>query len=407
MSKITHGILQNVTFSVVGPGKYATEPTTYVNQSDLAGNGTGEIQPGFLVFAPLMDPGSGITIPGAFERYKVTSVTPIDISTLTLELDYDGEGLEEAPPANGVDCVISQPTPNLGYGLAVSEQLYPTLAAGMSVGTFNQDLLRIADKGSTGTLGGGVSALTSWSEYFPVLNNVILGSGSSRWRYRRVGDSIEIRGMVTLGSGGGFTGQVGLSLPPGLVIDFTKMSSDGWTAVGVAQGYDTAGGKDALVGTIFVHSNENTLFIESKKEDGTAGSWGTNFPFTWAVGDYFSVVHLTIPIQGWSVNLNTAQDTQEYVFNTSNTTTDDLINFGTGIQGIEIENFNPGATGSVTKRVEFITALKDSDLLQLELYHPSTALWRSAEQLGMTYASNTDATLLSGISLAKVSDTQV
>lgn len=159
MAKTIQGILHNVSFTPNGPGKYITNQTIYVNQSDMAGNGTLDIQIGYLVFAPLMDPGSGEIIPGVFERYRVSSFTAVTSNILILELDYDGEGLEIALPANGSDCLISQPTPNLRYGLAVSEDIYPTLPAGIGVGTYNQDLLQIADKNSGGT-GSGLPDVT-------------------------------------------------------------------------------------------------------------------------------------------------------------------------------------------------------------------------------------------------------
>lgn len=183
MSKIIHGILQNVIFNNTGPGTYDIENALYVNQTDLAGNGTSDIIPGFIIYTPVMDANSGIQIPEEVNRYVVTSVTILDFSTVNLSIQYDGAGEESNPPANGVDCPISQPSPLLRYGMPVSTQSYTSLPIGIEIASQNEDLLKITDNISGG--GGGGTPLPPGGQ-----GQVLWGGVSPAWRYIHQSDII-------------------------------------------------------------------------------------------------------------------------------------------------------------------------------------------------------------------------
>ena len=73
-------------------------------------------------------------------------------------------------------------------------------------------------------------SLSDWTAYTPIY--VALGTvTNSSIFYRRVGDSIEIQGTFTTGTTTGSTASI--SIPSGLTIDSTKISSSVYTAVGV------------------------------------------------------------------------------------------------------------------------------------------------------------------------------
>jgi hypothetical protein len=70
------------------------------------------------------------------------------------------------------------------------------------------------------TLGNGIdtsvgTGLLAWTAYTPTLGNIALGSsGTSSFRYAKLGKNVFVRGTITInGTGGNITGQASITLP--------------------------------------------------------------------------------------------------------------------------------------------------------------------------------------------------
>lgn len=154
MSKIVNGTINVPVFSpTVNPGEYEITGATYNNQADLAGNGTLDIQPDFVIYVPASDPNTFMVIPGLVQRYRITSVTVIDQSTVDLIVIWDEPGQEQNAPTSGVECLITQTSENKGYGFITDPTLYPNMPSFVIPAAINNDIENITDvsTGSTQT----------------------------------------------------------------------------------------------------------------------------------------------------------------------------------------------------------------------------------------------------------------
>lgn len=144
MSYVT-GILTVPAFTDTGTvGEYSIAGATYNNQSDVTGEGTAAIVPGFSLYVPASDTNTTFPIPGVTHRFKVTSVTIIDGSTVNLIVKWDEAGPFVDLPTNGSDCIITSVSA-LGYGFSVDSTLYPSLAPGMVSGMLNAEIVNITE----------------------------------------------------------------------------------------------------------------------------------------------------------------------------------------------------------------------------------------------------------------------
>jgi hypothetical protein len=141
--------------------------------------------------------------------------------------------------------------------------------------------------------------VSDWISYTPTITNGGTTSTNSG-RYRRVGDSIELQ-VYTVYTGAGAASPVVYSLPSGLSIDTTKMSSvvtDGAT-VGNVMWFDT--GTNEKAGGVLYRSTTTVSFaIDS---NGTAVLNGSAL----ANGDWIRFTAL-LPISGWSSNVAVSSD---------------------------------------------------------------------------------------------------
>ncbi len=66
----------------------------------------------------------------------------------------------------------------------------------------------------TGSAWANAMFLTTWVAYTPTLTNITLGSGgTSAFYYQVVGKQVNVRGRITLGTGGALTGVATFTLP--------------------------------------------------------------------------------------------------------------------------------------------------------------------------------------------------
>jgi hypothetical protein len=146
--------------------------------------------------------------------------------------------------------------------------------------------------------------ITDWVQYTPSFNSGFsVGTGGSafnKWYWRRVGDSIQIRGGFKFGTSGFSmgSGDFQASLPSGLSFDSSKLT---WQVdrIGVFDTHDGNQTNMREVGAVYVPGTSNTFRFIQRRVDNTSGAVNANFPFTWAADDEL-YCRIEAPIQGWS-----------------------------------------------------------------------------------------------------------
>ncbi len=152
----TNGILTVPSFdATVNPGEFTFTGATYTNQADNLGQGTAALAVGFILFVQASDTNTFLQIPGRSHRYRITSLTIVDASTIDATVLWDEAGAIEDAPTNGVDCVISSVSTDHKYGFPVDPAIYSTLSAGLISGMMNVETSDITDAlGNVGTING-------------------------------------------------------------------------------------------------------------------------------------------------------------------------------------------------------------------------------------------------------------
>jgi hypothetical protein len=157
--------------------------------------------------------------------------------------------------------------------------------------------------------------VTDWVSYTPTIGNLNAGTNPSQFfRWRRVGDSIQIMGNITAGGTGIFaTGDVTISIPSGLSFDLTKMSVTSETVIGTGSIHDTGIGRFPCSVNL---GGSNFFILVVRANAATGGNVvGNVFPSAgWynAAGDSISF-ELMAPISGWSSSVQMSNDTDTRV----------------------------------------------------------------------------------------------
>lgn len=155
------------------------------------------------------------------------------------------------------------------------------------------------------------SVVSDWTSYTPTLTNITIGNGSTVFKQRRVGDSMEIEGAILFGSTTSVGGDMGINIPSGFSVDTSKINSaDGSTfgQIGWCSAYDAGGTTIRELGYVTMDGSSLVRFYLSSRNDaGTSDDWSATFPFTWATTDQV-YVHIKVPIVGWSANSNISSD---------------------------------------------------------------------------------------------------
>lgn len=133
-------------------GEYTIDSAVYNNQADRTGNGTYDVQVGFALYVPSTDLNTGMPIPGAVHRYKLTAVTPIDPMTLSCTILWDEPGVEGLEiPTNGVGCLLAETSSQQKLGFLPSDLVYPELTPGTTLESSLVDTWNIVDQISGGS----------------------------------------------------------------------------------------------------------------------------------------------------------------------------------------------------------------------------------------------------------------
>lgn len=156
-------------------GEYTIENAQFNNQADATNNGAGDVAVGFTLYVQATDLSQGAPITGVFHRYRFTSVTPIDASTLSATILWDEDGAEEDAPTGNSYCMLSQVTTARKFSLLPVDILYPGLPGGMTNAALVLENRDRTEKIVSGGGGGGGSSPTVVTGSTTDGSNVILG----------------------------------------------------------------------------------------------------------------------------------------------------------------------------------------------------------------------------------------
>lgn len=148
-------------------------------------------------------------------------------------------------------------------------------------------------------------AMNDFISYTPTVTNLGTGSTSAAaGKYRRVGDTVQIEFSITKdASGGSGAGVVTISLPSGLSVDTSKISSGTNGFVGTAQTTNTTVAANSVI-TSYNSTYNGIIFTYT----GTTNATGADFT---ANSVWRGVLFL--PIVGWSSNTVQSSDTDTRV----------------------------------------------------------------------------------------------
>lgn len=229
-----------------------------------------------------------------FFEYETTSFLNDDVRVFVY--DIDGASLIGAVENQDDGNIQTSATPNQFYAkfTATSSTNYRLIfhVASTTVGAWTLDIDRVRVRPIEESL---VITMTDWEPYSPTVGGIGTTTVTSSGRWRRLGDSIELRTdfiVTSVGTGGG---PVTFSLPSGLVSDASKIPNATATAgpVGVADVYNVTGatGYDVFGSTINTSSN----VVQILKKGTGAFLQGSDL----TLNDEVSVI-ITIPIVGWT-----------------------------------------------------------------------------------------------------------
>ncbi len=210
--------------------------------------------------------------------------------------------------------------------------------------------------------GSGISTgaiIGEWTAYTPTFTNFTVST--SAFFYRRVGTSMQIKGAANVTA---VSSDMTFSLPSGFNLDTTKLPGfDGSTTTATRLGFAVA--FDGSGNHLGVVTQASSTEFTVRGDDGSS-TWGPTVPFTWASGNDFNVVDVTVPIAEWAGTntVNLGQNDIEYAYNTSTATAaSDTTSFAYGPQGAQIQNVTTG----IERRVRFLTPILPTDELVVEV----------------------------------------
>ena len=223
-------------------------------------------------------------------------------------------------------------------------------------------------------------AVSDWVAFTPT------GSWTTNVTYtgfwRRNGDKLECKIKVFCSGAPDNTGLI-LNLPSGMIIDTSKIfNSAKPITLGTALLSDNAVAD--YEGYVLWYSSlatpASTVTIRAGTSSGTytdasAAELSATVPMTWAVNDCISC-EFSMPIVGWSSNIQTVQASTEYASNSGLADAPDTTSFAYGPAGSQLQNAS--LSDSVVRRVRFLTAIQPTDVIMLTVNEGSTngSLWR-------------------------------
>lgn len=212
-----------------------------------------------------------------------------------------------------------------------------------------------------------------WLSYTPYNNWT---NQTTTGKYRQVGTQIEAQVFVSV-TGTPAGGAIELGLPSGLTIDTSALVSTGgdWAVLG------NGTLRDEGTNTFFAsvrYASTSTVNLTAPDDASGGVSMGPyvahNAPFTFANTDKIFVT-FTAPISQWagSSTVNLAQNTPEYVYNSSTSTSaNDTSSFAYGPAGALIQNIS----ATIYRDVTLQYPMQVGDILDVQVSSDRT-VWQS------------------------------
>lgn len=227
----------------------------------------------------------------------------VDISGATADETLTLPNITTESESIGVQVVSASST----YGLVVAADASDTVDSATQFTLRNERDWRVLNAQSASNWAsqrpssGSGAQVGPWAEVtggdLPTYSWLTLGTGGVRtMHYRRIGDSIEIRESIALGTGGDVTGSMDYALPFGLTIDTAVIDSTTGESVGNCWARNLSGANTYYPGAVRLNTS-NTSYVPVF--DGDTGSAGVSIPFNWAATDQIGI-QVTIPVAEWA-----------------------------------------------------------------------------------------------------------
>lgn len=256
------------------------------------------------------------------------------------------------------------------------------------------------------------SVVSEWASYTPTggwsgANVTYVG------RYRRVGDTLECRVEIDATGSPTGTNLTGITLPTGLTIDATKLTSTptgGTMPVGYGALFDSSPGDGYPLSVFYWTSTTVNLAYTDDAAAGvkTIGA-SASAPVTIATGDKVFIT-FGLPIAEWagSGTLNVGQNDVEYSHNSTTTDADDTTAFAYGPAGSVVPTVASSAvTTARSKRVRFLNPIQAGDTFVLEIQDQGTGPWVPAGLASGYNTQNRQSGAIYGCAFATVNATDV
>lgn len=238
-------------------------------------------------------------------------------------------------------------------------------------------------------------------------------------KYRRVGDSMEIKLNIAATGAPTGTNLTSVTLPTGFTIDTTKLptstANGGATVFGYGSLYDSSAGD---IYPITANYNNTTSVNIAYTDDTATGvkaiTVTASAPVTIATGDTVFIQY-TVPIAEWagSGTLNVAQNDAEYAFNSAGTTAAGATAAATstayGPGGVAIGSIASTTANDATNFVvRFQTPVQSTDVISVQVLNVSgRAQWLEAETVFPPIRQGTSRYGISVSAVATQTDVQV
>jgi hypothetical protein len=224
-------------------------------------------------------------------------------------------------------------------------------------------------------------------------------------RYRRVGDSIDIRYFIAL-SGTPTAASLSVNMPTGFTIDSTKYPGNNRNTVGRVLYYDNGGASTGQLLGNAQYGSTTTIDLLAM-DDGAASehelvSITDSAPIAAVSGSRITVTIDNLAVAEWagSGTVNVAQNDVEYAYNSSTSDLTDTASFAYGPGGGQFANF----TATRSKRVRFLTPIQSTDEISFEITENSGVTWSRVETApgGIIQPYSIQNTVSCGVLLAPV-----
>jgi hypothetical protein len=209
------------------------------------------------------------------------------------------------------------------------------------------------------------SPITEWQSYTPTFEN--LGTISVHTSYwRRVGDHLELNIRFTLGTPAAATAAI--TLPPGLVIDTSKINQNTLVGHGIV-GFSSAGARKRFI--LITNTTVSTTKLFFANDDYTTAS----NPFIPINGNTIANVgdpvglQASVPIASWTGSTVSIDNSQvEYAYNTTpwgDSTDTNSANTAYGPEGAAFAAI--GLSSHRRRRVKFLTPIQPTDEIDVQV----------------------------------------